>query len=81
MHELDTVVLWHWGEVHLRSRAVLNALVVIGWPWSAAGLFKVVPRVLSDAAYRFVASNRYRWFGKREACRLPTAEERDSFLP
>jgi predicted DCC family thiol-disulfide oxidoreductase YuxK len=40
----------------------------------------VVPRFLRDAVYRFIARNRYRWFGKSETCRVPTPELRARFL-
>ena len=81
VEDLDTVVLWHQGQAYQRSRAILNALVIIGFPWSALGIFKIVPRFLADPIYRFIARNRYRWFGKRETCRLPTSDERARFLP
>ena len=45
-----------------------------------AGAFYAVPRPLRDALYRFVARRRYRWFGKRESCMVPTPETADRFL-
>jgi predicted DCC family thiol-disulfide oxidoreductase YuxK len=43
-------------------------------------VFLLVPRPLRDLVYRWIARNRYRWFGKKETCRLPNAEERARFL-
>ncbi len=61
------------------------AVVRIGWRlgglWSVlATLLWVIPRSLRDVGYNLVARNRYRLFGKKETCRLPTAEERSRFL-
>jgi predicted DCC family thiol-disulfide oxidoreductase YuxK len=43
-------------------------------------VFFLIPPVLRDAVYGWIARNRYAWFGKRETCRVPTAEERSLFL-
>lgn len=58
-------ILWHLG----------------GLCGIAGGLLWLIPRPLRDAAYHLVARNRYQWFGRREACRLPSPEERACFLP
>jgi predicted DCC family thiol-disulfide oxidoreductase YuxK len=63
-----------------RSSAILAILRDLGGGWRAAAALRVVPRPLRDAVYRFVAARRYRWFGKRDTCRLPTPEERHRFL-
>ena len=63
-----------------RSNAILAILEDLGGPWRAAAALRLVPRPLRDAVYRFVAARRYRWFGKRDACRVPTPAERDRFL-
>jgi predicted DCC family thiol-disulfide oxidoreductase YuxK len=84
-HDLDTAVLVErvpGGErVHLRARAVLRTLALLGAPWSWLAVLGVLPDRLLDAAYRAFAARRYRWFGRLDACRLPTREERARFLP
>ena len=64
-----------------QSNAVLLALSGLGGTWRLISLLYVFPRPLRDFVYRIVARNRYRWFGRRDECRLPTQEERDRFLP
>ncbi|MDE2845811.1 MAG: DCC1-like thiol-disulfide oxidoreductase family protein [Gemmatimonadota bacterium] len=64
-----------------QSSAVLHALKRLGGAWRLIAVLYVFPRPLRDYVYRIVARNRYRWFGRREECRLPTPEERDRFLP
>jgi predicted DCC family thiol-disulfide oxidoreductase YuxK len=77
---LDTLVLWNQGQMFVRSDAVLMILGQLGGAWTLARLGWAVPRPLRDLAYRLVAARRYAWFGKRDTCRLPTAEERARFL-
>lgn len=64
-----------------QSNAVLLALSRLGGAWGLIAVLYVFPRPVRDFVYRIVARNRYRWFGRRDACRLPTPEERDRFLP
>lgn len=77
---LDTVVLADGDGLHEQSTAALRVLRRLGLPWSLLYGLVAVPRPLRDAVYRWVAANRYRWFGKRETCRLPTPEERERFV-
>lgn len=76
----DSFVLAERGRVHVRSSAALRAAMALGGPWRVAGVLLVVPRALRDHVYDFVARRRYRWFGRRESCRLPTPELRARFL-
>lgn len=79
---LETIVLVEEdGSVHVRSEAALRLAARLGSPWPClARLARIVPRGLRDVAYRAIARRRYRWFGMRETCRLPTPEERARFL-
>jgi predicted DCC family thiol-disulfide oxidoreductase YuxK len=79
---LSTVVLLRGGRTYRRSAAVVRVLWDMGRVWTIAGaLLWCVPRPLRDIGYNLVASNRYRLFGKKETCRLPTPEERGRVLP
>jgi predicted DCC family thiol-disulfide oxidoreductase YuxK len=51
-----------------------------GWKFIAV-LLSIVPRFVRDPLYRWIARNRYRMFGRRAACRVPTADIADRFLP
>lgn len=64
-----------------QSNAVLHAMAQLGGLWRLIAVLYVFPRPVRDFVYRIVARNRYRWFGRRDACRMPTPEERDRFLP
>jgi predicted DCC family thiol-disulfide oxidoreductase YuxK len=76
----DTMLVVHGDRLYRDSDAVLAIARALGAPWSAAAAARLVPRALRDAAYRWVARNRYRLFGRRETCWLPAPEYRDRLL-
>lgn len=79
--DVDTIALVEPGRVSHRSTAVLRIARRLPWPWRAGAALLAIPRPLRDALYRLLARYRYRWFGKRSTCRLPTPEEAARFLP
>jgi predicted DCC family thiol-disulfide oxidoreductase YuxK len=77
----ETLVLVQNERVSMRSTAALRIALGMWRLWPLIGLLGfLVPRFLRDAAYRAFAKRRYRWFGKTEACRVPTPELRRRFL-
>ncbi|MEM7246333.1 MAG: thiol-disulfide oxidoreductase DCC family protein [Acidobacteriota bacterium] len=76
----DSVVLVDDEGAHVRSTAMLRIARHLGLPYSLLGLFLVLPRFLRDAAYRLIAANRYRWFGKQTHCLVPTPNLSARFL-
>lgn len=68
------------GRTGSESEAVLRVASSFGGLWSLASLARGVSRPWRDAAYRWVARNRYRWFGRRDKCLMPTPELRARFL-
>ena len=78
---LNSVVFIDGGVVKTRSDAVAAILRRMDWPWRAAGYgLNALPALLRDAAYDLVAQNRYRLFGVKAACRIPSVAERRRFL-
>ena len=77
---VDSVVLVEGGTVYTRSDVVIRVASRLGFPWSMAGVLRIVPRGLRDAVYDWIARNRYRWFGRKDACPVPTPEQRARFL-
>lgn len=63
-----------------KSRAILHILEEIGGAWRLAGILRLLPPRVLDAAYDLVARHRYRIFGKYEACTVPAEEWRGKFL-
>jgi predicted DCC family thiol-disulfide oxidoreductase YuxK len=68
------------GKVYTESTAALRIARQLRAPWPLAYAFIAVPRILRDTAYRYFARNRYRWFGQRDLCRVPTPDIRRRFL-
>jgi predicted DCC family thiol-disulfide oxidoreductase YuxK len=80
--QLGSVVLKTDGRIYRKSTAVVRILWRLGLAARLGGsLLWLIPRPLRDFGYDVVAKNRYRWFGKKETCRMPKPEERDRFLP
>ncbi len=68
------------GQVWMSSDAVLHMWAELGWPWRAGVIFKLVPRLIRDPIYRLIARNRYKWFGKRDSCWVPSPEQKRRIL-
>lgn len=73
--EPETMIVVRGEEALRDSTAVLAIWSGLGWPWRAVTVLRLMPRPLRDAVYRCIARNRYRIFGRRETCWLPTAEQ------
>nr|WP_026690407.1 DCC1-like thiol-disulfide oxidoreductase family protein [Alteribacter aurantiacus] len=67
-------------EFHMRSGAALRIARELTRPWNLAYPLIIIPYPIRDSVYNLIARNRLNWFGKREACRMPTPEERERFL-
>lgn len=78
--DLHTVVLLDEAGTHTESDAIIGLLIGLGGIFRLALILKIFPKDFRDCTYRFVAKNRYRWFGKTLSCRLPTQEEKDRIL-
>ena len=77
---MDSVVFISNGLIRQKSTAVLHILREMGGLWKLLYALIIVPKFIRDEVYDFVAANRYKLFGKREECMIPTAELQDRFL-
>lgn len=77
---LQTLLLVDGARSWQHTAAILRVLHVLGWPWRLAWVAWLVPARLRDAAYRWLARNRYRWFGRSEQCLLPPPDAAARFL-
>jgi predicted DCC family thiol-disulfide oxidoreductase YuxK len=68
------------GMVYEKSTAWLRLVRYLQWPWPWFRVLALVPRWIRDPAYSFVARNRYRWFGRRDVCLIPTPEVAARFI-
>jgi predicted DCC family thiol-disulfide oxidoreductase YuxK len=76
----DSIVLVDGARVFTRSAAALRIFRGLRFPWPILSALIVIPPPIRDFVYDFVAKRRYRWFGKRDACMVPTPELRARFL-
>jgi predicted DCC family thiol-disulfide oxidoreductase YuxK len=77
---IDSLVLFEEKRFSVSSNAALRTLSYFdGWQKHLI-FMSVVPRSLRDLVYRFIAKNRYKWFGRREQCMVPNAELSKRFL-
>lgn len=80
-NELDSIVLIEPGVAYYRkSTAALEISRDLSGGYSLLKNFLFIPDGLRDAVYDFVANNRYKWYGKKESCMIPTPELKSKFL-
>lgn len=70
----DTIVYIESGRAFFKSTAFLKIVRNLSFPWPILSVGYILPWFLRDMVYDFVAKNRYRWFGKKEACLVPTGK-------
>lgn len=68
----ESLILVQNEKVYTMSTAALRVMMALGWPWRMLGLLLAIPAPIRDWVYRWIARNRYRWFGKTQVCDLPT---------
>ncbi|HZB13662.1 MAG TPA: thiol-disulfide oxidoreductase DCC family protein [Chryseolinea sp.] len=77
---LHSVIVIEADNVLQRSDAALRIVNQLGGPWKILNALKIFPRFLRDALYNVVARNRYKVFGKRDSCMIPTPELKARFI-
>lgn len=78
--QLASIVLLEDGKVFEESTAALKIAAKLTPLWNLFMVFLIVPAILRNPVYRWIAKNRYRWFGKREVCFLPSPEYKSRFI-
>jgi len=79
--KMDSIVLYYPGIAYYTKAeaALLIAKELGGWI-SLLTIFSIFPKFVQNFGYDFVAKNRYKWYGKKESCMLPTSEIKTKFL-
>jgi predicted DCC family thiol-disulfide oxidoreductase YuxK len=77
---LDTLVLVEQGKVYLGSTAALRVARLLGGGWPLFYGLIIIPKGIRDRIYQWISEHRYQWFGRRDTCRMPTANEQEHFL-
>lgn len=78
--EIDSFIYLEGETLHIKSTAALKVCKGLRGFWKALYVFILVPKPIRDNIYEFIARNRYKWFGKRDSCMIPTPELRNRFI-
>ena len=79
--KVDSIILYEPGiAYYLKSEAALKIATEFNSIYSLLSLFKIFPQYSRDAIYDYIAKNRYKWYGKKENCMIPTPELKAKFL-
>lgn len=78
--KLDSIILWEQGKLYRKSSAALRIAINLTGLWPFAGFLLLIPSFIRNFFYDLIAGNRYRIFGKKDACTIPSPEIRERFL-
>ena len=79
--KMDSILLYSKEDgLSAKSTAALTIAKQLRFPINLINVFIVIPTVIRDRVYDYIAKNRYKWFGKQETCMIPTPELKSKFL-
>ncbi len=79
--KIDSIILYEPGVAYdIKSTAALKIMKDFGGFWVLTQVFEILPTPIRDYFYDYIAKNRYKWFGKKESCMIPTPELKAKFL-
>lgn len=79
--QIKSIILYEPNVAYYhKSEAAIEIIKSFGGAYSLMGLLKIFPNFIGNAVYDFVAFNRYKWFGKKDNCMIPTPELKEKFL-
>ena len=77
----DTVIVWDQLDgIYIESRAFFKIMKTLGGLFNLILIFSIIPKFLTDGIYRFIARNRYKWFGNYETCPTPSPSFKHKYL-
>jgi predicted DCC family thiol-disulfide oxidoreductase YuxK len=77
---LSSLILIEDDKYYTKTTAALRVAKKLGFPWNLVYIFIFIPPAIRNIAYNIIAKYRYKWFGKKESCRIPSPEEKERFL-
>jgi len=75
----ESIILIADDKIHTKSDAVLKIASLLGGFWVLFSVFKIVPGFIRDYFYDLIAKHRYKWFGKKKNCFIPTESQQHKF--
>jgi predicted DCC family thiol-disulfide oxidoreductase YuxK len=80
VNDFNSFIILEGDKIYTRSIAALRMVRKLGGGWKLFYVFIILPRFIRDAVYNWIARNRYKWYGKRDECMVPTPELKERFL-
>ena len=78
---IDSIILVESkNKYSIKSTAALKIIQQFSWPWQIFQICWILPSLLRNSMYTYIAKNRYKWFGKKDACMVPTPEIKSKFI-
>jgi len=68
--DIESIILFDDNNIYTKSTAALRISKFLSGLWPLVCFFIIVPKLIRDSVYQYIAKNRYRWFGKMESCRI-----------
>jgi len=80
--QVDSIILYNPDKdnINYKSTAALKVASQLGFPTNILSVFLIIPSFISNWVYDYIAKNRYKWYGKKDACMIPTPELKSKFL-
>jgi predicted DCC family thiol-disulfide oxidoreductase YuxK len=78
--EIDSVILLEGDSYYKYSSAAIRIAKYLDWPAKLIYILIIIPAFIRQPIYKWISRNRYRWFGRRDTCRLPAASDKERFL-
>lgn len=79
-NDFNSFIILEGDKIYTRSTGALRMLKKLGGGWKLFYGFIIVPKFIRNAVYNWIARNRYKWYGKRDECMIPTPELKERFL-
>tara|TARA_B110000093_G_C12704030_1_gene299434 strand:+ start:166 stop:576 length:411 start_codon:yes stop_codon:yes gene_type:complete len=78
--DLNSIILIDNNKIFKKSLAILRLLKILGGIYTLLYIFIIIPKPLRDWVYDYIAKNRYKWYGKKDSCMIPTKELKNKFI-
>jgi predicted DCC family thiol-disulfide oxidoreductase YuxK len=78
--ETDSIILVDQDKAYIKSSAALHVARHLSGGYPLLAIFLIIPAFLRNWVYDYIAKNRYKWYGKKDSCMIPTPELKAKFL-
>jgi len=78
--QLNSIIVQKGSGLYIKSEAIIAIIKELSWVWRIFLIIKIFPKKFADKIYDYIAKNRLKWFGKKNACMIPSPEIRSRFI-